>query len=863
MWECAELASSMMRRQAQWDALDHAMAIAEFDVDGVLRHANDNFLALLKLTREAALGRHHSVFCVPAYADSAEYRDFWPRLRDGKPCTGLIERVCSDGSHCWLDASYTPVRDASGQVCQILKIATDITQRFLREQAQKAHLQRLSLVADASDTAIIISDSDSRIVYANKGFTRMFGWQPEEVLGQQPIALLAPCMKPAFVTDYREALRRGHTVEREEIVGSKHGRRYWVKVMSNPVSDPDTDGWQHTVTTLTDITSAKMHEVLQRRVLEAMVRESPLADVLEQVCREVERIAPEISACIQCVDERGLMQPLAGPSLPSDYRRQLQGIPIGPQAASCGTAAWRNESVCVDDIATDPLWEAHRHCILPLGYVGCWSTPIRDSQGRAIGSFAFYFRRPRIQADQLFHQLMVDVCVHLCALALERELARKRIRQLAFYDALTGLPNRSLLQAKAEQAIASAQRNSQPLAVLYVDLDRFKQVNESLGHPAGDELLRQIANRLRRGIRSSDIAGRMLGDEFVVVLPQSDADQASDMAERLLALLGESMAAAGKPEMGLSASIGIAMFPGDGHDMETLLHRADMAMYPATSSGRGCLRFFSSEMNQQAQERMVLESALRHAIEQGQLHLHYQPQVDLRTGTLYGVEALARWPHAQMGEISPGRFIPLAEECGLVADLGNWALQEACRQLAAWRAQGLNVPAVSVNLSPTSFHHLDLPYRVADTLQRNHLAPCDLPLELTESVLLDTHPSTMKTIAEVHAKGIRLSMDDLGTGYSSLSYLRRLPVSELKLDRSFVADLETNEAARALSAAILGIGKSLNLTVVAEGVETAQQNRLLGEQGYPVAQGYLFERPLAPQDFAAWLRGKDCGQGGA
>jgi EAL domain-containing protein (putative c-di-GMP-specific phosphodiesterase class I) len=244
---------------------------------------------------------------------------------------------------------------------------------------------------------------------------------------------------------------------------------------------------------------------------------------------------------------------------------------------------------------------------------------------------------------------------------------------------------------------------------------------------------------------------------------------------------------------------------------------------------------------------------LRKALQAQELHLHYQPQIDLATGRLYGVEALARWTHAEFGEISPARFIPLAEECGLIADLGRWALNEACHQLAQWRTQGLDVPAVSVNLSPTSFHNLDLPRMIADTLDRNALAPQDLTLELTESILLDTNPCTMQTIEQVHAHGVRLSMDDFGTGYSSLSYLRRLPVSELKLDRSFVADLEYDEAARALSSAILGIGKSLYLTVVAEGVETPTQNQMLREQGYPVAQGYLFSRPLPPRELERWL----------
>lgn len=836
---------------AQLAALSRVMAIAEFEPDGTLIHANDNYLSLFGFTREEALGRHHSSFCLPAYANSDDYGDFWARLRGGEAHSGLAERMRSDGSSCWLEATYTPVLDGAGRVLQVLKIATDISERLLLERAQQEHLQRLSLVADASDTAVMISDGDLRIAYVNAGFSRMLGWSLEEIHGEQALALLAPQLPDAGIAEYDATLREGHSAEREEIVVGKDGQRYWAKIISNPIFD-EAGRWSYTVTLLTDITRSKMHEALQHRALEAMAREQPLTEVLELICQEVERIAPEITASILEVDDQGRLRPLAAPSLPQDYCQQLDGVPIGPTVGSCGTAAWRNQTVRVDDIAHDPLWADFRQLVLPLGFIGCWSTPIRDSQGRVIGTFAFYFRKPRTEAALTFHQRLVDASAHLCTLALERERSRQRIRQLAFYDGLTGMPNRSLLQAKADQAIAAAARQEEPVAVLFIDLDRFKQVNDSLGHPAGDELLRQAADRMQSQLRASDIAGRLSGDEFVAVLPQCDADGAADIVERLQTLLAQPMTIA-NTVLTVSASVGIAMFPSDGRDMETLLQRADMAMYQAKSSGRGCFSFFSSEMNRLAQERLVLENALREALRKGQLHLHYQPQVELASGRLYGVEALARWRHPELGEISPARFIPLAEECGLVADLGRWALSEACRQLAAWRAKGLAVPAVAVNLSPTSFHNLDLPRMIADTLRGNALMPEDLTVELTENVLLDTNPSTMKTIEEVHAQGVRLSMDDFGTGYSSLSYLRRLPVSELKLDRSFVADLDHDEAARALSNAILGIGKSLHLTVVAEGVETATQHLMLREQGYPVAQGYLFSRPLAPLDFERWL----------
>lgn len=611
--------------------------------------------------------------------------------------------------------------------------------------------------------------------------------------------------------------------------------------------------WHYTVFTTTDMSSTNMHEALQHRVLEAMAHDLPLKEVLEMVCEQVERMAPGVCVSILGVDAQGLLHPLASPSLPVSYSSQLEGLSIGPFTGSCGTAAWRNAAVVVHDIATDPLWADYKAWVLPLGFKACWSTPILDKTGGVAGTFAFYYRKADASVASPEHQQLVTACTHLCALALEREQARLRIQQLAFYDGLTGLPNRRLLQVKAEQVLAFAKRSGEQVAVLLIDLDRFKQFNASLGRAAGNALLRATATRLQEVLRQSDLAGRLSGDEFAVVLPECDAEHVNVVVARLQALLGQPLRIA-ETDWQVSASIGVAMFPQDGSGIETLLQCANLAMRQSKSLGRGLFGFFNSEMNRLAQEQLALEGALREALKAGALHLHYQPQVEVDSGRLYGVEALARWTHPQLGEIAPARFIPLAQECGLVVDLGHWALAEACRQLAQWRAKGLVVPAVAVNLSPSNFHQPKLPDLIATTLQCNGLAPSDLTLELTEDILLDSNSKAMQTIEQVHALGVRLSMDDFGTGYSSLSYLRRLPVSELKLDRSFVADLEDDNAARVLSQAVLEMGKSLGLTVVAEGVETEGQSAMLRAQGYPVVQGYLFSRPLAPDDLEAWLR---------
>lgn len=423
---------------------------------------------------------------------------------------------------------------------------------------------------------------------------------------------------------------------------------------------------------------------------------------------------------------------------------------------------------------------------------------------------------------------------------------------LASYDVLTNLPNRSLLQAQADSLIVAAQRDGMPLAVLFIDIDRFKTVNDSLGRPAGDDLLREVARRLKNELRGADIVGRLSGDEFVAVLPNAHATQATATCERLNRELARPCII---DDMTLSPSacIGISLFPADGRDIDTLLRHADMAMHEAKLAGRGQARFYNAGMNRLAQESLALEVALRDALARDRLSLYYQPQIRLESGELYGVESLTRWHHPQFGEVSPARFVPLAEECGLIAALGLWALGEACAQLARWRRDGMAVPAVSVNLSPSHFRNRALPRLVADILDRHGLAAGDLTIEVTESLLMDSHPATVATLADIHRQGIRLSLDDFGTGYSSLGYLRRLPINELKLDKSFVNDLQSDGRARALASAVIQIGQSLDLTVVAEGVESAEQRAFLAETGCAVVQGYLLSPALSAGAFADWL----------
>lgn len=837
-------------QQMRIRALDRSMQIAEFTLDGYLISANENFLRSFGYCLNDVQGKHHSFFCFEQDAEELSYQQLWKTLRQGQFYSGLCKRKSKLDQVVWLEATYNPVFDPAGQLNKIIKFSSDISQRVREEQQQSERVKLLSLVADKTDNAVLLANDQWKIIYVNNAFIRHFGYQLDEVVGKVPSEVLLPEVLPAEVENMRNALLAGKSQHFEKLTYSKGGERFWNSIVVNPILDSQGK-MTHACCVLTDITEAKMHEVLQHKVLEAMVYEAPLAEIMTKICREVERVAPEVVATILAVDEQNCLHPLAAPSMPESYSQALEGVPIGPDVGSCGTAAFTGKSVLSVDIDTDPFWQPYKHLVLPLGIKSCWSTPVKSSSGKVAGTFAFYYRKAATKADP-FHQRLIDVSVSLCALALERETARAQIRKLAFYDSLTGLANRSLLHAKADQAIANAMRNKESLAVFFIDFDRFKQINDSLGHNAGDELLRTVATRLLSERRSSDIVGRLSGDEFVLVLPQCDAKRATTVIEDLQHKLFAVCNIEGK-QLTPSASIGISLFPDNGHDMETLLQRADIAMYQAKTSGRGRFSFFSNEMNAVAQERLALEAALREALKYEQLTLHYQPQINMKSGHLYGVEALARWYHHEFGEVSPARFIPLAEECGLIGELGHWALREACRQLGAWRKRGVNVPMISVNLSPTNFHNLNLPQMVMNTLQENALLPQDLTLEITEDVLLDTNPSTLKTLLQIHENGSRLAMDDFGAGYSSLNYLRKLPVSELKLDKSFVEDIEHDETCRALSYAALCIGESLQLTVIAEGVEKTAQHYILKEQGYHAAQGYLFSKPLPPLKFEQWL----------
>jgi diguanylate cyclase (GGDEF)-like protein len=424
----------------------------------------------------------------------------------------------------------------------------------------------------------------------------------------------------------------------------------------------------------------------------------------------------------------------------------------------------------------------------------------------------------------------------------------------AHHDFLTGLPNRILFNDRVSQAIVLALRHSTKVAVLFLDLDGFKHVNDSLGHRIGDYLLQSVAKRLSGCLRNSDTISRQGGDEFVVLLSEmEESEDAAITARRLLQAVAQ-VHTVDQHDLHVTTSIGVSVYPDDGGDAETLIKNADTAMYQAKENGRQSYQFFTAAMNTRAVERQSIEESLRHALERKQFALNFQPKIDLRSGEIAGAEALIRWTHPIRGSVSPAQFIPVAEDCGLIVPIGKWVLREACAQAQAWVDAGLSFGTMAVNISAMEFRSPDFLEGVLEILKDTRFDPKCLELELTESVLMQRAETAANVLRALRTQGIQIAIDDFGTGYSSLSYLRKFQIDSLKIDQSFIRQITNSPPETTIVTAVINLGRSLKLQVVAEGVESREEMEFLREHHCDLAQGYYFGKPLIAKHFARQLK---------
>ncbi|MDO8703717.1 MAG: PAS domain S-box protein [Sulfuricaulis sp.] len=829
------------------------------DADGVYLSCNPMLERFFGASEAKIVGKTDYDFVDKEQADFFRENDR-KAMTAGKP--SINEEwltFAGDGRRGLYETIKTPMVDEAGKLVGVLGIARDITERKRAEEALRDSRASVDRLFNSMEEGVYEVNTNGNCTFVNRAFLQMLGYpNADEVLGKHIHELIHHSHPdgstyPAKECRMYRAYQTGQTTNTsDEVFWRKDGVAVPVEYWSRPIV---TDGVvTGAIATFIDITERKRQQALltgEKHVLEMLARSAPLVDVLDALVRIYEeQYEGRKSGAVLLLNADGTHLRVGGaPSLPESFRRVLDGIIADPHGGPQEGRA--SEMVTVSDIASDPHCAVIRDAALHHGLRACWSTPIVSAKGVKLGTFAVYARessRPTAADRELLERAR-----QLAAIAIEKYRDQESLATMAYYDALTGLPNRILLQDRLRQAMIDADRHERLVALLFIDLDRFKNINDTLGHEMGDLLLKQVAQRLQSGVRPGDTVARPGGDEFIIVLAAvAHVDDVSRVAQKVNDIFSLPFEIGGH-ELFVTCSIGITLYPFDDRDIETLYRNADAAMYHAKEEGRNNFQFYSAEMNTQSYKRLTMENALRYALERNELRLYYQPQIDLHSGRIIGTEALIRWQHPELGLVSPADFIPLAEETGLIVPIGEWVLRQACADARAWQVAGLSPVRVAVNLSARQFRQKNLLDVITTALQHANLEPKWLEVEVTESMVMRDVNQTIDILRGLERMGVSIAVDDFGTGYSSLSYLRRLPIDVIKIDRSFIEHIPDNLDDVAIAAAIIALAKSLQLTVVAEGVETQAQLNFLRQHDCDTAQGYYYSRPVPPEDFVRFL----------
>jgi diguanylate cyclase (GGDEF)-like protein/PAS domain S-box-containing protein len=695
------------------------------------------------------------------------------------------------------------------------QLAGEVMER--RQAEERLNLQVAALEAAAN--AVVITDVRGTIVWVNHAFTTMTGYGKEEVVGKNPRLLKSGDQPASYYAKLWATISSGKVWQGEIVNRRKDGAAYTEEMTITPVTP------QRGRTTATYFVAIKQDITERKLAEEAMVFKTALLEAQAETTIDGILAVDESGHIVLANKQFGLHFEIPDELLSTrDDQIVLKHVMAKVSAGEAFVERVRYLYSHPDEKSRDEVR-------LKNGKIfDRYSAPLIDSNSRHRGRI-WYFR---------------DIT--------DRRVAEERVQFLAYYDALTGLPNRSLLQDRLVKALAGARRQKCKVALLFLDLDRFKAINDSLGHSVGDLLLQEVAGRLKGWARELDTVARLGGDEFLIVLTGvKEVADAAVAADRIVRSMTAGFTVQGHP-LNVSCSLGISIFPEHGADSETLIKNADAAMYSAKENGRNNFRFFTEDMNAQVVERLTLENSLRQALDKKELFLMYQPQMDIATGRITGLEALLRWQHPDLGLVPPDKFIRIAENSGLIVPIGEWVLRTACRQARKWQDEGLPAMSVAVNVSAVQFRQEDFCDLISRALAESGLAPQYLELELTESLLLANADVTLSVVQQLKAMGLTLAIDDFGTGYSSFSYLRQFRVSKLKIDRVFVRDIAVNPDDAAIATAIISMAKSLKLKVIAEGVENEAQMSFLRSHHCDEIQGYYFSKPLAVDKVANKLR---------
>lgn len=722
----------------------------------------------------------------------------------------------------------------------------DVTNlKTIAEKLGRQEIWFRAIVAQSTD-AVFVVRRPGGIIYASPRAEDLLGIPLEEIIGTKLRQKIHPddIVGLPYGSLNSPAIKRPYLDQPIRVLNADGNYRFCEATAVNFDGDISDSA---SMITIRDVTDRRRSEALVREqagFLRLVASSAPISNVLAALCDLVEETFVGAKAVVMRVSD-GRLSIAGGPRMPDEFVDALQSVPLGVEGGICGIAVEAGEPVYSFDVSKDVRLEGCRDLLLRNGFKSVWSTPVNSPDEDAIIASigVFWHELHEVTTDEV--AFMATLC-SLCSIAVDRKEYETRLSHQAHHDALTGLPNRSLFTELLSIATARASRGNTLNAVMFIDLDRFKEVNDSLGHDAGDELLINVAFRLRECSRASDTIARFGGDEFVVLCEDLDPESASevitDLAERLLTSIDEPMMIKGQ-SLRVSASVGVAINGGNAK-VDGMLRDADAAMYKAKKNGKARVEVFGDELRSSALNRLEMESGLRNASTNGELVLEYQPVTNLVTGSMEGVEALVRWRHPTQGMLQPASFIEIAEETGAISEVGKFVIREACRQLGRWIMDGAVSTnfTVSVNVSARQFEGSDLIEVVSQALASSGLTPSQLVLEITEGTLME--PASIDALRALHDLGVQVAIDDFGTGYSSLYYLKRFPVDIVKIDRSFVDGLGHDPDDEAIVSAVLGLGHALGLRVVAEGVENETQMQALSALGCDSAQGFLISRPL-------------------
>lgn len=731
----------------------------------------------------------------------------------GQPGRAEYRIIRPDGEIRWVQDRGLPVLDQHGDVIKVNGVVIDITERKLTEEALENREKQLRALIDAMPDFVAFKDKEGRWQEVNEYGKRLFEAENISYQGRngKELAEAFPEYSQIFfncVNTDEQVFELNSTIRTEKVIMKPDGVVYTFDVIKVPLYD-DNNQTKGLVVIGRDITQRKQAE------------------------EQLKNIMDSLDVAIWSIDAKTETLLYRSPGTEKIYGYPAQAFFDDPtlfKRIIHPEDVGRVEEM-IDQMRTGETIEHEYRIIQPGGRV-------RWVRERTLSTFDAYGNLYR------FDGIAIDIT--------EKKQSEEKMKFMAYHDALTGLPNRRLFNHCLTDALANAHRTKQKTAVMFVDLDNFKRINDSLGHAVGDQLLKLAVERFAACVSAKDIISRLGGDEFAIILEGISRKQAAAVAERIIDSCNQPFLIEGH-ELFVSPSIGISFYPEDGDSIEHLVKNADVAMYDAKDQGKNTYQFYTSEMNEAISRRMELENHLRKAVEREEFSLYYQPQVDLKTGRMIGVEALIRWEHPEWGTVSPADFIPLAEETGLIVPLGEWVLKTACRQLRDWLDAGLPSIRVSVNLSSRQFYQNDLVERISQILQQTGLDPQHLKLEITESMTMGVDYA-LEALGKLKKLGVQLSMDDFGTGYSSLSYLKNFPIDQLKIDQSFVRDIIRSRKDAAIVKTIIEMAHNLDLKVTAEGVETEEQLNWLKLQECDEAQGYYFSKPLTVEQFEQMMQ---------